>query len=221
MTGRGERLLAGLFLFSSIGLFTWFAISKPHVFVLHSYDKNYAWVKGVNIGLRRVLDNRSDYGVRWHYLDTKRHPWPAFKENAGIAARRAIDKMQPDVIIAIDDDAQNYVSRYYLNHPRIRIVFAGVNEEPGRYGFEGASNITGILERLPLAALKETLSLLAERNRLPWPSRIRFLGDRSETVRGDERYFRTFDWSPLQVLESRLVDTLDEWQAAIRESADQ
>ncbi|CAK0781574.1 conserved hypothetical protein [Gammaproteobacteria bacterium] len=218
---RGEQLFMGLFLLASIGLFAWFKLNKPLVLILHSYDKDYAWVKGVNTGLRRVLDPRSNYEVRWYYLDTKRHPWPAFKAHAGLAARRTIDKMQPDVLIAVDDDAQRYVSRHYLNHPHIRIVFAGVNNEPGDYGFLQASNVTGILERLPLAALKETLTVLAERNQLPWPLRIRFLGDRSETVSGDERYFRTFDWSPLQVLESRLVDTLDEWQAALNEAQGQ
>ena len=68
-----------------------------------------------------------------------------------------IDETQPDIILAVDDDAQNYVARYYINHPHIRVVFAGVNNDPAEYGFDRASNVSGILERLPIDALKETL----------------------------------------------------------------
>jgi ABC-type uncharacterized transport system substrate-binding protein len=214
-----ETLLIGLFLVSSVILLAWFNASRPRILILHSYDRDYSWVKDVNNGLKRVLDTHRDYNVEWHYLDTKRHPWPDYKTNAGIAARRKIEARRPDVVIAIDDDAQNYVMRHYVNDSRIRIVFAGVNNTPQDYGYAGASNVSGILERLPLDALKESLQTIAARNSLPQPLRIRFIGDRSETVLGDEKYFRSHDWSPLVVQESRLVDTFDQWQQAVRDAA--
>ncbi len=219
MRQRIETGLIALFLIGSVLLLTWFNLSKPRVLVLHSYDKDYAWVRDVNSGLKRILDKRGDLTLRWYYLDTKRHPWPEFKENASRAARRMIDEMQPDVIIAIDDDAQNYVTRHYLDHPRIGIVFAGVNNEPSRYGYDRAANVSGILERLPLAALKETLDIAAARNNLPRPLRLRFIGDHSETVLGDEHTFRHFEWHPYVIQPSRLVDTLPEWQQAVQDSA--
>ena len=214
-----ESLLIVVFLVGSVVLVTWFNLDKPRILILHSYDKEYSWVRDVNSGLKRVLDKRTDYSLRWFYLDTKRRPWPDYKTNAGIAARRKIDAMQPDVIIAIDDDAQNYVMRHYVGDPRIRVVFAGVNNEPQDYGYVGATNVTGILERLPLEALKESLQIIAERNGLPQPLRIRFIGDRSETVLGDEKYFRSHDWAPFVVQESRLVDTFAQWQQAELEAA--
>ncbi|MBP9712064.1 MAG: hypothetical protein KBD60_00050 [Sterolibacterium sp.] len=221
MRSRLETLLIAVFLVGSVGLLAWFNLSKPRILILHSYDQGYSWVKDVNAGIRRVLDQRGDYTVRWYYLDTKRHPWPDFKDNAGLAARRMIDEMQPEVILAVDDDAQNYVSRHYLNHPHIRIVFAGVNNAPGNYGFDRARNVSGILERLPLDALKETLLIAAQRGGLPMPMplRIRFIGDRSETVLGDEKTFSGHDWSPFIVQPSRLVDTWPEWQQAVAEAA--
>lgn len=219
MRSRLETLLVAVFLVGSVGLLAWFNLSKPRILILHSYDQDYSWVKDVNAGIRRVLDKRGDYAVRWYYLDTKRHPWPDFKDNAGLAARRMIDEMQPDVIVAVDDDAQNYVSRHYLDHPHIRIVFAGVNNPPGDYGFDRARNVSGILERLPLDALKETLLIAAQRGGLPMPLRIRFIGDRSETVLGDEKTFSGHDWTPFIVQPSRLVDTWPEWQQAVAEAA--
>lgn len=214
-------LTIAVFLTGSVCLLAWFNISKPRILILHSYDKEYSWVKDVNTGLKRVLDKHRDYTLRWYYLDTKRHPWPEYKANAGTAARRMIDEMQPDVIIAVDDDAQQYVTRYYLDHPRIRIVFAGVNNEPQDYGFDHAANVTGILERIPLDALKESLLIAAQRNGMQLPLRIRFIGDRSETVLADEKYFRNYAWAPFLVVDSRLVNTYPEWQQALRESAGQ
>ncbi len=219
MRKRLEAWLVAIFLIGSVGLLAWFNLSKPRVLVLHSYDKDYSWVRDVNAGLRRVLDKRGDLAVRWYYLDTKRHPWPEFKDNAGHVARRMIDGMPPDVIIAIDDDAQNYVARHYAGHPGIRVVFAGVNNAPADYGYDTAANVNGILERLPLDALKETLTIAAERSGRKEPLRIRFLGDRSETVLGDEKTFSSQDWTPFVVQPSRLVDTWPEWQQAVAESA--
>lgn len=219
MRQRLETWLIALFLTGSISLLVWFNLSKPRILILHSYDQGYSWVKDVNTGIRRVLDKRGDLTLRWYYLDTKRHPWPEFKENAGRAARRLIDETQPDILIAIDDDAQAYVARHYLDHPHIAIVFAGVNNDPARYGYDTANNVSGILERLPLAALKETLDLTAARSGLPAPLRLRFIGDRSETVLGDEHTFRHFNWAPYIVQPARLVDTWPEWQRAVEESA--
>lgn len=216
---RFETWVIALFLIGSVSLLAWFSISKPRILILHSYDKDYSWVRDVDIGFKRVFDQRRGYSVRWYYMDTKRHPTPGFKTNAGKAVRRMIDEAPPDIIIAVDDDAQQYVTRHYLDHPTIKIVFAGVNNEPQAYGFERAGNVTGILERLPLAALKESLLIAAQRNGLKLPLRIQFIGDHSETVLGDEKFFRNYDWAPLQVLDSKLVNTYGEWQQAVRESA--
>ena len=124
MKFRFEKLIMAVFLIGSIVLLVNYNIGKPHILVLHSYDKSYSWVKDVNIGLKRELDKRGDYAVTWHYLDTKRHPDDSYKNNVGIVVRRMIDEAPPNVIIAVDDDAQQYVTRYYLERPDIKIVFA-------------------------------------------------------------------------------------------------
>ncbi|MBF0271500.1 MAG: hypothetical protein HQL98_05395 [Magnetococcales bacterium] len=216
-----KKWLIGIFFVLSVILPAWFNGSKPKIMILHSYDKNYSWVKDVNIGLHRVLDDHRECAITWYYLDTKRHPWPEFKTNAGTSIRRMIDVAPPDVIIAIDDDAQDYVTRHLIDHPTIQIVFAGVNNQPADYGFDHARNVTGILERLPMAALRETLLLIAQHNAMRQPLAIRFIGDLSETVLGDEKNFRAHDMAPIRVLDSRLVDTFDAWQQAVRESAGQ
>lgn len=212
-----ERLMIGLFMLLSLALFGWFNMSKPSILILHSYDKNYAWVRDVNVGLNRVLTGKYQYQVRWYYMDTKRHPWPEYKASAGIAARNVIDEMKPDVVIAIDDDAQQYVTRYLVDHPTIKIVFAGVNNAASDYGFDHAHNVTGILERLPLGAIRETLQIAGNFKSLGHPVRLALLGDQSESVAGDARQVQAFDWSPLQLKTIRQVNTWAEWQAAVTE----
>jgi ABC-type uncharacterized transport system substrate-binding protein len=49
------------------------------------------------------------------------------------------------MVYASDDNAQEYVTKYYVN-THIPIVFSGVNAEPETYGFVGTSNVTGVLE---------------------------------------------------------------------------
>lgn len=193
-----------------------FNTTKPRLLILQSYDNEYAWSKDVDIGIKRILNNKNDYSTRWFYMDTKRHPWKDYKVNTGLAVRKLIDSWQPSVVVAVDDDAQQFAMKYFVNRPEVKVVFAGVNEEAAAYGYDNASNVTGILERLPLSALKETLLEMARPLKLGHPPRVMFLGDRSETVIADERYFSQFDWNSLIRVDSRLVETFDEWKEAIR-----
>lgn len=211
-----EKGVIALFLVISLLLFIGYNMHKPSILIIHSYDKDYAWVRDVNLGLNRVLNHPERYHVHWHYMDTKRHPYADFKERAGITARHAIDQMQPDVVIAIDDDAQKYVSRYYLNNPHIKLVFAGVNNDIHTYGFDHANNVTGILERLPVAAIRESLLLTKPLNQMGHPIRIAFLGDQSESVSGDANQIQHFDWAPIQLSGVYRVNTLDEWQNQLK-----
>lgn len=212
-----ESIIIGLFLLASLILFTWFNMSKPSILILHSYDKSYAWTRDINVGINRVLNNSYLYQVRWYYMDTKRHPFPEYKASAGIAARKVVEKMQPDVIIAFDDDVQKYVTRYFLDDPKIKIVFSGVNNEASDYGFDKAGNATGVLERIPLAAIRETLQIAGNFKSLGRPVRLAMLGDKSESVSGDIKQVQSFDWSPVQLSTIQRVDSWPAWQAKVEE----
>ncbi len=192
-----------------------FNTGKPRLLILHSYDTGYSWTRDVDVGIRRVLKEKNDYSVRWFYMDTKRHPWKEFKVNAGTAVAKLIDSWQPTVVIAVDDDAQEYAMKSFVNRPDIKIVFSGVSDSLAHYGYDQANNVTGILERKPYGALKEALLLIAATRSRPGPVRVMFVGDTSESVRNDEKDFRKFDWGPIEVLDSHLPKTFDEWKNAV------
>lgn len=212
---RAVILSAGLFLIVAMALLVAFNFQKPRILVLQSYDSSYPWTRDVDAGLKRVLGRQIEYSIRWHYMDTKRHPGQDYRIKAGGSARHTIDHWKPDVLIAIDDDAQALVARQYVGRPDIFIVFAGVNGEIRPYGYEGASNVAGILERKPLRALRETLQQIAEANGLPAHLRFVHIGDTSESVRLDEEGMEAFDWAPLVRLDSRLVKNFQEWKEAV------
>jgi hypothetical protein len=220
LMNRLRLILICVFLAGATVVTVGYNLRKPRVLVLQSYDLGYPWTRDVSVGVRRVLDQHPDYAVRWFYMDTKRQPWKEFKENMGLAARQAIDRWKPNVVIAVDDDAQEFVTRHYANHADIGIVFAGVNGGVESYGFVGAGNVTGIFERKDLPAIKEALLALRWPRSASGPLRLVHLGDKSSSVEQDDRYIRDFDWRPLINLPSRRLGTFDEWKRAVADVQD-
>lgn len=197
----------------------YYNMNKPRLLILNSYDAGYSWTRDVNVGIKRILQDKKNLTVRWYYMDTKRYPSGAAKVKSGIAARHMIDQWQPDVILAVDDDAQEFAAKYYVNHKKIKIVFAGINGEIEPYGYQGAANVTGILERKKLHALKEALLHAFRNKKISGNVRLLYIGDNSKSVQSDEKFMRSFNWSPLKLADSKLADTFDEWKEAVKSSA--
>ncbi len=212
---KARLLIVMLFLVTLAATVVSFNMTKPRVLVVQSYDKEYAWTRDVDVGINRVLTEKNAYSLRWFYMDTKRHPWTEFKVNAGRTVTKLIERWQPTVVIAVDDDAHEYALKNFANRPEVRIVFSGVNNSAEKYGYGKAANVTGILEKKPYRALRETLLLMGTLQGKTQPLRIMFIGDGSDSVRGDEEDYRKFDWGPIQVQESRFADTFDQWKAAV------
>lgn len=213
---RTSQLLA-LFFFTCVGsYFVYFNVSKPRVLVLQSYLDDYSWSRDIDTGIRRSLKNPTAYTVRWHYMDLKRHTDKEFRTRAANSALKVIENWKPDVILAVDDNAHEYVAKYFINRPGVSIVHAGINGETAPYGYDKAKNVTGILERKPLDAIKEAmieLALLQGKN--PKNIRIINIGDRSESLVNDEKFLLEYDWSPLKLVDSKLVKTFDEWKKVV------
>lgn len=218
---RLRLLLISLFLVGTVVVTVAYNLHKPRVLVLHSYDLSYPWTRDATVGVQRVLEQYPHYAVRWFYMDTKRHPWPEFKAKTGLAARSAIERWKPDVLILIDDDAQELVGQHYAGHPRMQLVFSGVNGGVEDYGYAGAANVTGIFERKDLDALKTALLALRGTRPTSGPLRVIHIGDASGSVAHDERHFREFDWAPLQNQPAHLVSDFDAWKKAVRDAQTQ
>ncbi|MES2280722.1 MAG: hypothetical protein V4542_04855 [Pseudomonadota bacterium] len=205
--------LTGTFLLVALLLLGGFNLAKPRILVLHSADRNTPSAIRVNDGIRGVLDkNRQPLSLRWHYLAIDSLPDEAHREDAGKEGQRAVEQFNPDVILAVDDEAQQYVASRYAGKARPKIVFAAIDREPAAYGYAGAANVTGVSEVLPLAAIRETLLLLRQQK----PARVAVIGNTSPTGKGELRQVQAFDWAPHTLVELQSPADFASWQAAVK-----
>jgi len=208
--------MAGVFL-ALFAIYVVFEVSKkPRVLILHSYATDYSWVQQVSEGLNRVLADKP-YSLRWHYMDTKRHPDMAFMLRAGQSARDVIEQWQPNVIVTVADNAQALVGRAYANDARFSIVYSGMFANPREYGYDKANNVTGILERWPLATIRQGVEdiFVTPHPERTGPLRIRHIGDASETVAFLAGQIAEFDWGQDLRVETVQVKTFADWQREI------
>ncbi len=218
MSGKIKQVLMWGFLIAVLIGMTWYKLEQPRVLVLHSYAPDYAWTRDIDIGLKRQLDSKRGYKVLWHYMDTKNHPDKEFKRKAGVIARHAIDAFKPNVIIAIDDDAHAYAVKDFAGNSSVAIIFAGINGSIEPYGYDKVGNATGIFERKPLQSMRNAMSEMRGPGGAALGTRIRQLGDQSESVKTDSLEISAFDWSPFKIVDSILVSTFDEWKKAVLEA---
>ncbi len=140
------KLLMAIFIIGALAVFIGANLLKPRVLVLHSYDLDYSWVRDINVGINRVLHSKG-YNIRWHYMRHQAQPEQRIPANARASlARRIIDEWKPDLITAVDDDAQKYRGRMFARRPtratdgrhHLQIVYAGLNGAPTPYGYDKA-----------------------------------------------------------------------------------
>ena len=169
--------------------------------------------KNMDQGIRQVLDkNRQPISVRWHYLGIDALPDEDHREDAAKEGQRTVAQFDPDAIIAVDDEAQQYVAQLYAGLSRPKIIFTAIDHDPKEFGYVGAANVTGILEILPLTAIREALQQI----RPGQPMRLAVLGTPTPTGKGQLRQINAFDWGPHKLVDAQLLGDFAAWQQAIK-----
>jgi hypothetical protein len=140
-----------------------------------SYAADYEWSQEIEKGIRLGL---SGMGVELSIarMDTKNKMSSEERREAGSAVKKVIDALKPDLIIASDDNAQEYVIVPYVKETSTPVVFCGVNWDVSMYGYP-TPTITGMVEIDPVAELYTRMKRYAK------GPRIAFLGGESETLR--------------------------------------
>lgn len=209
MRKTAKTLLIIACLVSFVVLLGVFNATKPRILVLHSAGPSSAWVQEVDLGMREALAaNRRPVSVDWMYMDVSGPTTARGTESARAEARRAISREDPDVLIAVDDEANLLVARDYIGRERPRILYVSLDRPPGDYGYTGAPNVSGIAERLPFAAIRDAVTAA-------FPGRdpaISILGVDSVTGRAEMAQARNFDWGSVRVVADTLVSTADAWR---------
>ena len=113
------------------------------VLVVMSYEQQNPWCKEIKEGIESKLADTSE--ITYFYMDTK-IDLNGGKQKAK-EAYTLFQRLQPDGVIAVDDNAQwMFVLPYLKEKVNTPVMFCGVNAEAEKYGYP-ASNVSGILER--------------------------------------------------------------------------
>ena len=185
-------------------------VSARSCLFLASYHKGYEWQDGIEEGIRATLgDNCS---IEAFYLDTKRNTGEAYAKSTAKMAKRLIDSMQPDVVIAADDNAARYVIEPYYRQSEIPFVFCGVNWSAEKYGFP-YPNVTGMLEIISIDPLLKVIqTVLPDAN-----SGIFIGGDVPSTRSNYDRYKKIFSSRGITVTDG-MVTSFDAWKRKLTDA---
>lgn len=188
------------------------AIAGGKILLVHSYHTGYPWVDAITEGVQTALKD-SDCELEVFYMDTKRRTSEEWKIKAGELAAKKVEQIQPDVVIAVDDNAQQYFARNYAGSASPQFAFCGVNAEASKYDYP-ASNITGVLER---PHFKQTVQMLQSMD--PSIKKIVVLSDKSPTSEAFYQFMQT-ETVPAEVVAWLNPATFEDWQAAVTEWQD-
>ena len=173
--------------------------------LVHSYHQGYRWVDTITEGVRSAIQG-TGLELDIFCMDAKRHTDEAWKIDAGRRARRRVDEFRPDIILAADDDAQQYFATFYLN-TALPVVFTGVDADPSKYGYP-AANVTGVIER---PHFKESLALAQQLHPI---KRIAVLSCHDSTSILALGFMKQ-EQIDVEVVEWLMVDDFNDWKKAV------
>ena len=215
--------------------------------VVQSYTNEFSWTRDIDHAIHQVL-NKKFYDVRYHYMDTKKHSDSKFKKIAGSLVKKQIDKWSPNVLIAVDDNAQSLVSTCYVdtrqlalseqelrslkkrspglgecysNHKKMVVIYAGIGAEPQDYAFVDQKHIGGITERMDIAALSDTLKMVKTGLGKKQLKIIAPVDDSTTSKYNIKNAFHSLSetLAPLDIeLEHKVASTLNDWKKNIHEA---
>lgn len=204
-----KNLLIAGFLVAFVLLLGFFNATKPRILVLHSGPQESPWVQQVDQGMQAALkQNRRPVDAEWHYMGLGSPTAARGSEQARAAARRAIELIKPDVLIAVDDEANSLVARDYVGLDSPRILYVSIDAPPAAFGYTNAPNVSGIAEQLPWEAVRDAVTdLFSGRS-----ATVAVVGIDNETDRAELAQLEAFDWGPVTIGKTALVSTAPEWR---------
>jgi len=131
--------------------------SEKSVVYLNSYHAGYDWSDKEFNAFKIQL---SDDPIKIHhfYMNTKYIRDPADIAAIVKKALKYIDKHQPDILVAADDNASKYIVEPHFKNSDIPVVYLGINLDAAAYGYP-YKNSTGMVE---LEGLKNLIDVIRQ-----------------------------------------------------------
>ncbi|HTZ18446.1 MAG TPA: ABC transporter substrate binding protein [Dissulfurispiraceae bacterium] len=151
--------------------------AKRRILVLNSYHKGLSWTDNIVKGVESVfLAEAKQLEISYEYMDTKRNSSERYFAKLYEIYKIKYEKERFDVIIACDNDALNFISKYrktlFSNTP---IVFCGINDFQDSMVWD-PSTVTGVVEETDM---KSTLDIALKL--FPSASQVVVIDDKTTT----------------------------------------
>ncbi len=186
------------------------ALAMPKCLFVSSYHQGYAWSDGVELGLRRTLEDHCV--LRQFDMDTKRQKEIQQIKAAAEAAKQLIEEWQPNVVITADDHAARHLIKPYFRDADVPFVFCGVNWSAKEYGFP-YSNVTGMIEVAPVKAMVAEAKAL-----VPDARRVMYLGANTSTERKNAARLRDAAEHHGLIFDAQFAASLGSWVDAYKQA---
>jgi hypothetical protein len=106
-----QRLIAASLLSFALWLGV-FNATKARILVVHSSSASTPWVKAVDAGMQQALEgNRRPISISWMYLDLQSPATKRQYHQSRAALQRMLDQIDPDVVVAVDDEANALITQ--------------------------------------------------------------------------------------------------------------
>jgi ABC-type uncharacterized transport system substrate-binding protein len=174
---------------------------------INSYHQGYEW--GDRIQAQFNQDMKDICTVSYHYLNAKHEKSVTQLKNKGMEIANLISLSQPDIVIAADDAASEYVVMPYLRNGRTPVISVGINWDPRPFGYP-MDNATGMTEIWPI---QQTLNLV--KTVTGSLKSITLITTDNVLEKRDEVAIRKVTEKNNIQLTSYFVDTFAEWKKAV------
>lgn len=152
-TNKAWPLAAALLLVSLSA----YGVPLRHVLLLNSYHQGYAWTDDIVRGATDVLLRKaSPLDIDIEYRDSRRHEETAADYAFAVFLQSKFAHLQPDVIVASDDPAVEFLLHYRTQlFPNVPVIFCGVNEYRSSSAYVSGNPashpwLAGVLEQIDL-----------------------------------------------------------------------
>jgi len=182
---------------------------KDQILYIDSYHESLPWTVGITKGIQSQL-TESSCNLSIIHMDTKRNQSEEFRQNAALSVLNRIKELEPDIIIASDDNASKYVIQPYIMDTGIPVVFCGINWDASVYGFP-TEHITGMVEVILIQQLVDELGQFTQDRRIGF-----IKGNSTTAVKEGENFEKVLDTPIIK----RYANNFEEWKQYFMELQD-
>ena len=180
----------------------------PNCVYIASYAPGYLWQDEISKTINKTLNGVCQ--IHTFYMDTKSIRMQDRLKKIGQQARDFIEKHQPDIILASDDNAMKYVIQPYYKDSQIPVVFCGINHTGRPYGLP-YRNTTGMIEKLPIERIYKFVLSKRQSRSDNTPIELAFLATNTKSEKKKVKYFQEVAQNyPIKVIPF-FVNSLSKW----------